>query len=222
MNWDNVQVLFFNPTELGNTTFGTNGPNYTVNGLELQLALRVTDGLTVQGSSSWNRTKQTNSPCLIGNIPGTVFYQQCITQVVQSGLGLQPFSNPFGAEGGAPAFSPSNQFNLRARYDFAVNDYKPFVMVGANHIGTMYNQTDTAIDGNTETIPTTTLLRYRQPGYTTYDASAGVAKDAWTAEIFASNLSNTNASVFTSSAQFIKSEVPIRPRVIGVTLGYKF
>jgi hypothetical protein len=103
-----------------------------------------------------------------------------------------------------------------------VNDYKPFVMVGANHIGAMYNQTDTAIDGNTQTIPTTTLLRYRQPGYTTYDASAGVAKDAWTAEIFASNLSNTNASVFTSSAQFIKSEVPIRPRVIGVTLGYKF
>jgi hypothetical protein len=49
-----------------------------------------------------------------------------------------------------------------------------------------------------------------------------VAKDAWTAQLFASNLSNTNASVFTSSAQFIKSEVPIRPRVIGLTLGYKF
>jgi hypothetical protein len=49
-----------------------------------------------------------------------------------------------------------------------------------------------------------------------------VAKDAWTAQISASNLSNTNASQFTSSAQFIKSEVPIRPRVITVTMGYKF
>ncbi len=222
MNWNNVQVLFFNPTELGNTTFGTNGPNYTVNGLELQLVARVTDGLTVQGSSSWNRTKQTNSPCLIGNIPGTTFYQQCITQVVQSGRGLQPFTNPFGAEGGAPAFSPSTEFNLRARYDWAVNDYKPFVSVGANHISTIFNQTDTAIDGNTQVIPTTTLLRYRQPGYTTYDASAGVAKDNWTAQIYGTNLSNSNASTFTTSAQFIKSEVPLRPRVIGLTLGYKF
>jgi len=222
MNWNNVQVLFFNPTELGNTTFGTNGPNYTVNGLELQLVTRITDGLTVQGSSSWNRTKQTNSPCLIGNIPGTIYYQQCIAEVVQSGLGLQPFNNPFGAEGGAPAFSPSTEFNLRARYDWAVEDYKPFVSVGANHISTIFNQTDTATDGNTQTIPNTTFLRYRQPGYTTYDASAGVAKDNWTAQIYGTNLSNSNASTFTSSGQFIKSEVPLRPRVIGLTLGYKF
>jgi hypothetical protein len=40
--------------------------------------------------------------------------------------------------------------------------------------------------------------------------------------LYGSNLSNSNASVFTSSAQFIKSEVPIRPRVLGVKIGYKF
>jgi hypothetical protein len=28
--------------------------------------------------------------------------------------------------------------------------------------------------------------------------------------------------VFTSSAQFIKAEVPLRPRVLGVTVGFKF
>jgi iron complex outermembrane recepter protein len=141
---------------------------------------------------------------------------------VQSGLGLQPFNNPFGAEGGVPAFSPTVEANMRARYDWSFNDYKAFAMAGANYIGAMFNQTDTAIDGNTEAIPNTTLLRYKQPGYTTYDASIGVAKDAWTAELFGQNLSNSNASVFTSSAQFIKSEVPIRPRVLGVKFGYKF
>jgi len=51
------------------------------------------------------------------------------------------------------------------------------------------------------------LLRYYQPGYTTYDASAGIAKDNWTVEAYGTNLSNSNASTFTSSAQFIKSEV---------------
>jgi outer membrane receptor protein involved in Fe transport len=222
MDWKNVQVLFFNPTELGNTTFGTNGPNYTINGVELQAVGRVTEGLTVQGSASYNKSKQSNSPCLIGNIPGTTAFGQCITQVVQSGVGLQPFNNPFGAEGGTPAFSPTVQANARARYDIAFNEYKTFVSVGGSYTGAMYNQTDTAIDGNTETIPNTTLLRYKQPGYITYDASVGVARDAWTCEFFGQNLSNSNASVFTSSAQFIKSEVPIRPRVLGVKVGYKF
>jgi iron complex outermembrane receptor protein len=222
MNWDNVQVLFFNPTALGNTTFGTNGPNYTVNGVELQLAAKVTDGLTVQGSGSYNKSKQTNSPCLVNNIAGSAGFGSCITEVVQSGLGLQPFFNPFGSAGGTPAFSPELQFNLRARYDYTFNGYKTFVMAGGNHIGSMYNQTDTAQNGNSVLIPTTTLLRYEQPGYTTYDASIGIAKDSWTAEFFGQNLFNSNASVFTSSAQFIKSEVPIRPRVLGVTLGYHF
>jgi iron complex outermembrane receptor protein len=222
MDWKNVQVAFFNPTELGNTTFDTNGPNYTINGFELQMVAKPLDPVTLQGSMSYNKAKQSNSPCLTGNIPGTTAFGQCITQVVQSGLGLQPFNNPFGAEGGVPAFSPTVEANMRARYDWHFNDYKAFAMAGANYIGAMFNQTDTAIDGNTEAIPNTTLLRYKQPGYTTYDASIGVAKDAWTAELFGQNLSNSNASVFTSSAQFIKSEVPIRPRVLGVKFGYKF
>jgi iron complex outermembrane receptor protein len=72
------------------------------------------------------------------------------------------------------------------------------------------------------TIPFTTTLRYDQPGYTTYDASLGVAKDNWTTEVYGQNLSNSNASVFTSSAQFIKSEVPLRPRVLGLKIGYRF
>ncbi|HEY0747286.1 MAG TPA: hypothetical protein VGD63_11350, partial [Steroidobacteraceae bacterium] len=59
-------------------------------------------------------------------------------------------------------------------------------------------------------------------GYTTYDGSIGVAKDNWTAQVFGQNLTDSNASTFTSSAQFIKSEVPLRPRVLGIKLSYKF
>ena len=222
MVWKNVQVLFFDPTRLGNTTFGTNGPNYTVNGFELQMVAKPWEPLTVQGSMSYNKAKQSNSPCLVGNIAGTSAFGQCITQVVQSGVGLAPYNNPFGSEGGVPAFSPTVQANLRFRYDWRFNEYKAFAMAGGNYIGEMFNQTDTAVDGDTQAIPTTTLLRYKQPGYTTYDASIGVAKDSWTAELYGQNLSNSNASVFTSSAQFIKSEVPIRPRVLGLKIGYKF
>jgi iron complex outermembrane receptor protein len=36
------------------------------------------------------------------------------------------------------------------------------------------------------------------------------------------NLSNTNASVFTNTGQFVVAETVVRPRVIGVKVGYKF
>ena len=114
------------------------------------------------------------------------------------------------------------EFNQRARYDWTFTSYKVFAMAGASHVGDMSNQPASYVSGTTEIIPTTTHLRYDQPGYTTYDASVGVAKDNWTAQFYGQNLSNSDASTFTSSAQFIESQVPLRPRVLGIKFGYKF
>jgi iron complex outermembrane receptor protein len=221
MNWDNVQLLFYNPVSLGNTTFGVSGPNYTVNGLELQLTARVTEGLTLQGSGSWNKAKQTSSPCLVSNLAASPTFGQCITQTyLAASKSNVPFENPFGSLDSVPPFSPSSQFNLRARYDWSFNEYRAFAMAGANHVSSMFNQPATYKAGVEGTIPDTTFLRYQMPGYTTYDASIGVAKDNWNVALFGTNLSNSDASVFTSSAQFIKSEVPLRPRVLGIKVGF--
>jgi iron complex outermembrane receptor protein len=217
MDWKNVQFALFDPTILGNTTFVVNGPDYRIRGVELQLVARVTDGLTVQGSSSWNSANQTSAPCLLSNIPSSPTFGQCITTVKGD-----TFPNPFGDLDTRPAFSPPLEFNLRARYDWAISEYKAFIMVGGSHIAHQSNQPASYLDGNTETIPTTTHLRYDMPGYTTYDGSLGISRDNWTAQLFGQNLSDSNASVFTSSAQFIKSEVPLRPRVLGIKFGYKF
>jgi outer membrane receptor protein involved in Fe transport len=221
MKWGNVQIPLFNPNALGNTTFLTNGPDYRINGLELQVVARVTQGLTLQGSGSYNDAKQQNDPCLTANNPASATFGKCITQVVDPSGTLVALASPFGPQGGTPAFSPKVQFNVRARYDWTFGDYKSFVMAGANHVDKMFNQVD---NGTTNYVgnPFTTLLRYEQPSYNTYDASLGLAKDNWTTELYGTNLSNSNASVFTSSAQFIKSEVPLRPRVLGVKIGYKF
>jgi outer membrane receptor protein involved in Fe transport len=217
MLWDNVQFLFFDPTQLGNTTFGVNGPDYTIKGVEAQLVGRVTEGLTVQGSASYNDARQSNSPCLLDNIAGTPAFGQCITQVKDL-----PFQNPFGTLGSRPAFSPSFQGNLRAHYDWEVGPYKASAMVGVSYMGSMYNQPATYLSGTGVLIPNTTYLRYLQPAYTTFDASIGIAKDRWFAQLFGTNLGNSNASMFTSSAQFIKSEVPLRPRVVGLKIGANF
>jgi iron complex outermembrane receptor protein len=222
MNWDNVQFLFYNPTELGNTTFGVNGPNYDVKGVEAQFVGRVTEGLTIQGSVSYNNDTQASSPCLTDNVTGSAAFGKCITQVVSSGTGLVPFQNPFGSLGSTPAFSPDWQANLRARYDWMVGEYKAYAMAGGNYTGSMYNQPATYLSGAGVTIPTTTYLRYLQPAYATFDANIGVAKDKWFVELYGTNLFNSHASTFTSSAQFIKSEVPLRPRVIELKIGAHF
>jgi len=223
MHWNNVQLPLFDPVHLGNTTFDINGPSYTIKGAELQVVARATEGLTIQGSTSYNHSEQTNAPCLPSNRPGAgnpTPLGTCITQV--NGV---PYTNPYGVLGTSPAFSPLLQFTLRARYDWAIGDYKPFAMVGANHVGSERNEPASFPGGASSfctPVPTTTLCQYTMAAYTTYDAAIGVGKDNWTAQITGNNITNSDASTNTSSAQFIKSEVPLRPRVLTLQFGYKF
>ena len=50
----------------------------------------------------------------------------------------------------------------------------------------------------------------------------GVAKDAWWFNLYCENCSNSNASTFVSTDQFIVAQTPLRPRVIGGAFGYSF
>ncbi|MEI9989125.1 MAG: TonB-dependent receptor [Rhizomicrobium sp.] len=223
MQWNNVQFLFFNPPYLGNTTFGINGPDYHVKGLEGQVEALITDGLTVEGSGSYNDDTQAGSPCLVANNPASPTFGNCITQIIpKGGATLQPFVNPFGAPGTVPAFSPKYQGNIRFRYDWKAWTYDMFAMVGASYTGSMYNQPATYTSGVGVVVPNTTFLRYLQPAFTTFDASIGISMDKWYAQIFGQNLGDDHSSTFTSSAQFIKAETPLRPRVVGLKLGYNF
>ncbi|HEX4861445.1 MAG TPA: TonB-dependent receptor [Rhizomicrobium sp.] len=223
MQWNNVQFLFFNPPELGNTTFGINGPSYHVKGVEAQITALVAEGLTLQGSGSYNEDTQANSPCLVDNIPGSQAFGQCITEIIPKGQSTPvPFVNPFGLIGSVPAFSPKFQGNMHARYDWSWGGHDTWAMVGVSYMGSMFNQPGTYTSGNGVLVPSTTFLRYLQPAYTTFDAAVGVNFDKWTAQIYGTNLGDSHASTFTSSAQFIKSEVPLRPRVVGLKFGYNF
>ncbi len=223
-NWNNVQVGFFDPGETGNLTFGTNGQNYRIRGLETSVVAVVVPGLTVQGAASWNRSEQTNSPALINNNPLSGNIKQPITQACGGSVGAvvcKPLNNLFGPVGGPSANAPPIQFNLRVRYEWSVNNYNAFVQVGGSHIGHSFTE-----GGSNPSISAggvnTTSLRFENPAYTTYDASIGVAKDAWAAHVYAQNLSNSSASVYTNTGQFVVAETVVRPRVIGVKMSYKF
>ena len=226
--WKGVQLGLFNPALFGNTTFGVNGADYRVKGFELQVTARVTQGLTLTGSGSWNQSEQITSPFLVNNNPASKDFGKPITEEIGPNGKVTQIVNTFGVAGVPTAFSPPLQFNLRARYDWEIGDYAAFWQLGGNHVGHSYSNsnTDKSLDGAANEalgIPvTTTTWRFEMPAYSTYDAALGVGKDAWVVQIYGQNLTNENVSVYTGTPQFIKTEVPLRPRVLGLKLNVKF
>jgi outer membrane receptor protein involved in Fe transport len=198
--WTNVQTQFFDPQQgLGNLTFNTNGPDYKVKGIEIQFIWQAMRGLTFSGSGAWNSSEQTNSPCLIVNNPYAPGYGACVPNV----------PNPYGQPGSRLAMSPPFEGNIRARYEWPISTYHAYVQAVAAHIGETISQT-----GN--------VSPFVMPGYTTYDASCGIGKDAWLVEFYGQNLGNNLSSTYTSSNQFVVTETTLRPRVLGLKFGYSF
>jgi outer membrane receptor protein involved in Fe transport len=221
-NWNNVQIGFFDPAETGNLAFGDNGQDFRIRGVETSLVARLFQGLTVQGGASWNSSVQTNSPNLIDTNPSSVNFGKPITEKCNSsGLNCVPISNLFGPEGSPSANSPPIQFNLRARYDWTMDTYNAFVQFGGQHVGHSFTQSGSNPAISAKGV-TTTLLRFENPAYSDYDASAGVAKDNWNVHLFSQNLFNKNVDLFTNTAQFVVAATPLRPRIIGIDFGYKF
>jgi iron complex outermembrane recepter protein len=226
MDWKNVQTQIYNPPVYGNTTFGITGPSYQVKGGELQLAAKATEALTLMANLSYNNATETTSPCInsVGVTKTTpanpTTAGTCITQVRAGAVNVE-IQNPLGAEGATPAFSPKLQYSLRAHYDWIFNEYKTFAQVGMTHVGSMDNEPSSFQSGAGVIVPTSPWLRYTQPGYNTYDASFGVSKDRWDVTLFGQNLANSHPSTFTTTGQDILSQVPLRPRVLGVKVGIK-
>jgi len=220
-DWNNVQVPFFDPGVVGNIFYNTNGQNFLIKGIETSLVARVISGLTLQGAASWNQSRQTNSPALIDNNPASNNYGKPITQACTL-TGCSPVPNPYGPIGAPSADAPPMQYSLRARYEWNMAGFTPFVQFGTTHSGHSFTQAGSNPTFAQAGALTTSRLRFENPSYSTYAASFGVAKDAWYVNVYAENLSNSSASTFVSTDQFIVAQTPLRPRVVGATFGYKF
>jgi iron complex outermembrane recepter protein len=218
-NWNNVQVSLFDPGVLGNVGFGVNGPNYRIRGVETSFIAVITQGLTAQGGASWNSSEQTNSPYLTANNPALLGNP---ASQAEYGKPILSVDNPYGPIGGPAANSPPMQFNLRLRYQWVISSYNAFVQTGATHTAHSYTQSSANPSLSAGSNISTTLLRFENPPITQYDASCGIAKDAWTAEFFAQNLTDVIKSTYTSTNQFVLAETIARPRVLGLKFGYRF
>jgi hypothetical protein len=218
-----VQVSFLDPGVAGNVTFDTNGQNFLVRGVETSLLALITRGLTLQASASWNHSEQTNSPALIDGNPLSVNFGKPITETCNSaGANCTPVVNPFGPIGAPSASSPPVQFSVRARYEFNLGDYQTFVQASAAHSAHSFTQAGANPTIAAMGFVSTTRLRFEDPPFTNIDAAVGVAKDAWNAQLYAENVANAHTSLFTNADQYIVANTPMRPRIIGVKIGYSF
>jgi iron complex outermembrane recepter protein len=126
-----------------------------------------------------------------------------------AGEPITSIPNPYGALGSPTSQSPPFQGNLRARYEFALNDFTAFIQFGGQHQAHSYSAT-----GHVEA--------YDEPRFTTYDASAGISKDAWTVQLAGQNITDTRAILFTNANEYILANTVNRPRTVGVKFTYKF
>ena len=107
--------------------------------------------------------------------------------------------------------------NIRIRDEFPIDEYKAFWQIGANRQGGSYATTD-QITQTLQGVP----VAFHNPGFTTYDASLGVAKGLWTAQLYGENLTDTRAILSSSYTEWVKANTVNRPRTLGLRFSYKF
>jgi hypothetical protein len=186
-------VELFEPCCFGNVSFLVNGPSYRVRGLEMEAIARPLHGLSVVAAAAWNSGSLTGAPLLHDT----------------AGNPITAIQNPFGAPGSPPSQSPPFSGNLRVRYEFELGAYRAFGQVAGVHQAHSYSAT-----GNATT--------FDQPSFTTYDASIGVGKDAWQAQLYGQNLTDTRANLYENNSQAINAITVNRPRTAGVRFSYRF
>jgi outer membrane receptor protein involved in Fe transport len=192
-DWNHVQVELFEPCCFGNVSFLVNGPDYRVRGVETEMVARPLHGLSLVAAAAWNSGSLTGAPLLHDT----------------AGNPITAIQNPFGAPGSPPSQSPPFSGNVRIRYEFELGEYHAFAQAAGTHQAHSYSAT-----GNATT--------FDQPSFSTYDAALGAGKDAWQAQLYGQNLTDTRANLYENNSQAINAITVNRPRTAGVRFSYRF
>ncbi len=106
---------------------------------------------------------------------------------------------------------PEVKWNLSTRYGFNT-DW--FVQASYIYTGSSYNN---LFDGGS--IPT---RRFKQEDYQILNASIGVDRDSWVAEMYVRNLTDERGEVFRNAVNWDERVMTNRPRTIGTRVSFKF
>ena len=207
-NWDHAQVSALDTEVVSGVTL--NGSDYRLRGLETSFSARVGPGLSIEGGALWNHSELVHQAQLYWANGVAIDFSQ-----LKTGTGEQ-LANPFGPPGSPLAGAPGFQGNLRVRYEYPWNGYNTFVQVAGAHQSHSWSTTDRlTLDSQGNSV------YYDLPGFTTYDAALGAARGGWTAQLYAENLTDTQADLFTNYHQFYKAITVSRPRTLGLRISWR-
>ena len=113
------------------------------------------------------------------------------------------------------AFAPSYQFNLQARYEWDIEQEFAGSYVTA-HFMPQIVMSDSSFSDIIE------INKIESDGYVMIGGTLGVTADNWSAEIFATNLTNENAFISNNFVFDRERATPARPRTIGIRMSYDF
>ncbi|MEM1146329.1 MAG: TonB-dependent receptor [Pseudomonadota bacterium] len=113
------------------------------------------------------------------------------------------------------AFAPAWQGNLRARYEWDLDRQIDGQSLTA-HVMPQLVFSDDSVSDIIE------INKAEIDGYVTLGGTLGVTADQWSAELFATNLTNEYAELSNNFVFDRERVTPIRPRTIGVRVGYDF
>ena len=190
IDWKNIQQDVILPTS--GFDYETNVGNASSAGLEAELKVKVTSGLTVTGSFGFTHAKFSSDQPSLG------YADSAATELnVRKGDQVQ----------GVPRFSGSLGFDYSTALTGNMNGF-----IRANGQWT----------GSSRGSLSRTNADFRRSGYFTADGSTGVNFDAWEFTLFAKNLTNTRTVIQRPSVQFLPEQYQLRPRTIGVSGNYEF
>ncbi|WP_444930656.1 TonB-dependent receptor [Microbulbifer sp. SSSA002] len=183
VEWSDIQTAVFDP-DVYFLFYLDNALDAEIRGIEADVTWLPTDNLQLIGAVSYNDTE--------------------ITRVPDSAANVAP-------EGSELALSPPLQFNLRARYEWALAGFDAYWQAGIAYSDEAWSSI--VIDPND---------RYKQSAYTTADASFGLSETHWGAELYVENLTDERAELFINTLDNSKRITTNRPRTVGVRVSYDF
>ena len=222
---ENLQVSRFDPSNVAFLVFMENVGDAESSGLDADFQWAATDSLTITGAFSLLSTE--------------------ITRVNDQ---LQGISVPVGSD---LPLSSDFSGNLRARYDFRMDNIGADAFVAASMtyrgetlagiVGSAAFMDDTGLlaygatsglelnneGGNfgtaldsTGSVPLNT--RFVNEATTTLNASMGISKDSWNAEVFVKNITSEDGAMAQTAGKFSAEQSVMRPRTMGLRFSYNF
>ena len=208
-DWDHAQIGALDADVLGGAVF--NGGAYRLRGIETFIVSAISDGLTLELGAAWNHNALVREATLLWANGQPIDFS--LLQTYQG----QRLSNPEEVLGSPLAGAPGFQANGRLRYEIALGGYSAFMQLGA-----VYQSHSLATSDRLGIDLQGSFLGYDLPPCTTYDGALGVRRAAWIVQLYAQNLTDTRAQLYSNYSLNYKAITVNRPRTVGLRMSYAF